>query len=93
MIDAYKEVKGEGEEVLGGARGEVQEVEGQGSREEEEGEEELRVEQARLTLERGEKGVESQLDDRVVTDLVVPEDKGQAVDDANHDDCQYQAGQ
>ena len=73
-METYQEVKGEGEEVLGGARGEVQEVEGQGSYKEEEGEEELRVEQARLTIEGCEKGVESQLDDRVVTDMVVPED-------------------
>jgi hypothetical protein len=35
-LETYKEVKGEGEEVLGRARGEVQEVEGQGPHQEEE---------------------------------------------------------
>ena len=73
-METYQEVKGEGEEVLGGARGEVQQVEGEGPYQEEERKEELRVEPTILTLEGCEKGVESQLDDRVVTDLVVPED-------------------
>ena len=60
--------------MLQGAGGEMQEVEGQDPQEEEERNKELRVQPAILTLESGEEGVESQLDDRVVTDLVVPED-------------------
>ena len=72
--------------MLGGAGGEVQEVERQGALEEEEREEELRLEPPILTLQGGEEGVESQLDDRVVTEGVVPEDQGQAVHDADHDD-------
>lgn len=70
----YQKVQGEGEEVLGGAGGEVQEVEGEGALEEEEREQELRVEPPILTLQGGEEGVESQLDDRVVAERVVPKD-------------------
>ena len=72
--------------MLGGAWGEVEEVEGEGALEEEERQEEQRVEPPILALEGREEGVEPKLDDRVVTERVVPEDEGQAVDDAGHDD-------
>ena len=72
--------------MLGGAWGEVEEVEGERALEEEERDEELRVESPILAGEGGEEGVEPKLDDRVVTERVVPEDQGQAVDDADHDD-------